>query len=154
MITLPRDATPVDFAYDIHTQVGHHCVGAKVNGRIVPLRHKLKNGEIVEILTSKDAGPNRDWLGFVKTARARERSNTGSTRRKERMRRAGQEAPGEGSAKVQDHLEKGPGHARAHGRADEDGMQKPRTFTRPSASARSHPGRFSQLSFRTALPRR
>jgi len=73
VITLPRDATPVDFAYAIHTQVGHHCVGAKVNNRIVPLRHKLKNGEIVEILTSKDAGPNRDWLGLVQTVRARNR---------------------------------------------------------------------------------
>jgi guanosine-3',5'-bis(diphosphate) 3'-pyrophosphohydrolase len=73
VITLPRDATPVDFAYAIHTQVGHHCVGAKVNGRIVPLRHKLRNGEIVEILTAKDAEPNRDWLGFVITSRARNR---------------------------------------------------------------------------------
>jgi GTP pyrophosphokinase len=73
VITLPRDATPIDFAYAIHTQVGHHCVGAKVNSRIMPLRHKLKNGEIVEILTSKDEGPNRDWLAFVKTARARSR---------------------------------------------------------------------------------
>ncbi len=73
VITLCRGATPVDFAYAIHTQVGHHCVGAKVNSRIVPLRHKLKNGEIVEILTSKDAEPNRDWLAFVKTARARNR---------------------------------------------------------------------------------
>ena len=73
VITLPRDATPVDFAYAIHTQVGHHCVGAKVNNRIVSLRHKLKTGEIVEVLTSKDAGPSRDWLSFVKTARARNR---------------------------------------------------------------------------------
>jgi GTP pyrophosphokinase len=73
VITLPREATPVDFAYAIHTEVGHHCVGAKVNGRIVQLRHRLKNGEIVEILTAKDAGPNRDWLGFVKTSRARNR---------------------------------------------------------------------------------
>ncbi len=71
VITLPRDATPVDFAYAIHTEVGHHCVGAKVNGRIVPLRQKLKNGEIVEVLTSKDSGPSRDWLAFVSTARAR-----------------------------------------------------------------------------------
>ncbi len=73
VITLPRGGTPVDFAYAIHTEVGHHCVGAKINSRIVPLRHKLKNGEIVEILTSKDAGPNRDWLSFVKTSRARNR---------------------------------------------------------------------------------
>jgi len=73
VITLPREATPVDFAYAIHTEVGHHCVGAKVNGRIVPLRHKLRNGEIVEILTGKEASPNRDWLVFVQTARARNR---------------------------------------------------------------------------------
>jgi GTP diphosphokinase / guanosine-3',5'-bis(diphosphate) 3'-diphosphatase len=71
VITLPRDATPVDFAYEIHTEVGHHCVAAKVNSRIVPLRHKLRNGEIVEVVTSKDASPSRDWLSFVKTARAR-----------------------------------------------------------------------------------
>jgi GTP diphosphokinase / guanosine-3',5'-bis(diphosphate) 3'-diphosphatase len=71
VITLPRDATPVDFAYEIHTEVGHHCIAAKVNSRIVPLRYKLKNGEIVEVVTSKDASPSRDWLSFVKTARAR-----------------------------------------------------------------------------------
>ncbi len=73
VITLPRDATPVDFAYAIHSEVGQHCVGAKVNNRIVSLRHKLRNGEIVEILTSKDSSPNRDWLSFVITARARSR---------------------------------------------------------------------------------
>ncbi len=73
VITLPRDATPVDFAYAIHTEVGHHCVGAKVNSRIVSLRHKLRNGEVVEVLTSKDSGPSRDWLTFVMTARARSR---------------------------------------------------------------------------------
>jgi GTP pyrophosphokinase len=71
VITLPRDATPVDFAYAIHSEVGHHCTGAKVNHRIVPLRYKLRNGERVEILTSKDASPKRDWLTFVITARAR-----------------------------------------------------------------------------------
>jgi guanosine-3',5'-bis(diphosphate) 3'-pyrophosphohydrolase len=71
VITLPRDATPVDFAYAIHTQVGHRCVAAKINNRIVPLRHKIKNGEIVEVVTSKEASPSRDWLSFVKTARAR-----------------------------------------------------------------------------------
>ena len=73
VITLPRDATPVDFAYAIHTEVGHHCIGAKVNNRIVPLRQKLRNGEIVEVLTSKDSGPSRDWLTFATTARARNR---------------------------------------------------------------------------------
>ncbi len=71
VITLPRDATPVDFAYAIHSEVGHHCVGAKVNNRIVPLRYKLRNGEIVEVLTSKDSSPNRDWLSLVITPRAR-----------------------------------------------------------------------------------
>lgn len=71
VITLPRDATPVDFAFAIHSEVGHHCVGAKVNNRIVPLRYKLRNGEIVEVLTSKDSSPSRDWLSFVITPRAR-----------------------------------------------------------------------------------
>ncbi|HSR68160.1 MAG TPA: bifunctional (p)ppGpp synthetase/guanosine-3',5'-bis(diphosphate) 3'-pyrophosphohydrolase [Acidobacteriota bacterium] len=71
IITLPRGATPVDFAYTIHTEVGHHCVGAKVNSRIVPLKYQLVNGERVEILTSKESRPSRDWLSFVKTSKAR-----------------------------------------------------------------------------------
>jgi GTP diphosphokinase / guanosine-3',5'-bis(diphosphate) 3'-diphosphatase len=71
VITLPRDATPIDFAYAIHTEIGHRCIAAKANSRIVPLRHKIKNGEIIEVITSKDASPNRDWLPVVKTARAR-----------------------------------------------------------------------------------
>lgn len=71
VITLPRGATPVDFAYSIHTEVGHRCVGAKVNGRIVPLKYKLSNGEIVEILTSPDGHPSRDWLTFVATSKTR-----------------------------------------------------------------------------------
>ena len=71
VITLPRGATPVDFAYFIHTEVGHKCSGAIVNGRVVQLKYKLSNGEIVEILTSKEGHPSRNWLNFVKTSRAR-----------------------------------------------------------------------------------
>jgi len=71
VIILPRDATAVDFAYSIHTEVGHTCVGAKVNGRIVPLKSKLKNGDIVEIQTQVGHTPSRDWLSFVRTSRAR-----------------------------------------------------------------------------------
>ena len=71
VVILPREGTPVDFAYTIHTDVGHTCTGAKVNGRIVPLKHKLKNGDIVEILTSPGHTPSRDWLQFVKSGRAR-----------------------------------------------------------------------------------
>ncbi len=71
VVVLPREATPIDFAYSIHTDVGHQCTGAKVNGRMVPLKHVLRNGDIVEILTSTGSRPSRDWLTFVKTARAR-----------------------------------------------------------------------------------
>jgi GTP pyrophosphokinase len=69
--SLPRGSTPVDFAYSIHTDIGHQCVGARVNGRIVPLRNKLSNGDIVEILTQPGHKPSRDWLNFAATSRAR-----------------------------------------------------------------------------------
>src|SRR5271155_2820589 len=71
VVVLPRDATPIDFAYTIHTEVGHPCVGAKVNGRMVPLRHKLHSGDIVEILTQAGHKPSRDWLAIVKSSRSR-----------------------------------------------------------------------------------
>ena len=71
VLVLPRDATPIDFAYAIHSDVGHTCVGAKVNGRIVPLRSPLRNGDIVEIMTQPGHEPSKDWLAFVKTSRAR-----------------------------------------------------------------------------------
>jgi GTP diphosphokinase / guanosine-3',5'-bis(diphosphate) 3'-diphosphatase len=71
VVVLPRDSTPIDFAYSVHTEVGHTCVGAKVNGRMVPLRHKLHSGDIVEILTQPGHKPSRDWLAIVKSSRAR-----------------------------------------------------------------------------------
>jgi GTP diphosphokinase / guanosine-3',5'-bis(diphosphate) 3'-diphosphatase len=73
VIALPSEATPVDFAYAVHTEVGHHTIGARVNGRLVPLESMLENGDVVEVFTSKapNAGPSRDWLTFVRSPRAR-----------------------------------------------------------------------------------
>jgi len=68
---LPRGATPIDFAYAIHTDIGHQCVGARVNGKMVPLRARLKNGDIVEIITASGHKPSRDWLNYVATSHAR-----------------------------------------------------------------------------------
>jgi GTP diphosphokinase / guanosine-3',5'-bis(diphosphate) 3'-diphosphatase len=70
---LPRGATPIDFAFAVHTEVGLHCSGAKVNGRIAPLSRELKNGDTVEVMTDSRQKPSRDWLAFVKTARARQK---------------------------------------------------------------------------------
>src|SRR5271154_5676521 len=71
VLELPRGATPVDFAYSVHTEVGHQCVGAKVNGQMVSLRHEIVSGDVVEILTNKSHTPSRDWLSFVKSSHAR-----------------------------------------------------------------------------------
>ena len=71
VVVLPRGATPVDFAYAVHTEVGNQCIGSKVNGAMVPLRHTLSNGDVVEIVTQKAHEPSRDWLSFVHTSRAR-----------------------------------------------------------------------------------
>jgi GTP pyrophosphokinase len=73
IMELPAGSTPVDFAYSIHTEVGHRCVGAKANGRIVPLRYQLQNGDTIDIITSSSHGPSKDWLKFVVTQRAKNR---------------------------------------------------------------------------------
>src|SRR5438034_1426024 len=72
---LPESATPIDFAFAVHTKVGEHCVGAKVNGKLVPLRTRLRQGDIVEIVTSPNAHPTRDWLQIAKSTRARSKIN-------------------------------------------------------------------------------
>jgi guanosine-3',5'-bis(diphosphate) 3'-pyrophosphohydrolase len=90
-----RRVDPVDFAYAVHTEVGHHCIGARVNGRLVPLESTLDNGDLVEVLTSRadTAGPSRDWLHFVKSARARHKIKQWFTReRREEMVEDGKEA--------------------------------------------------------------
>jgi guanosine-3',5'-bis(diphosphate) 3'-pyrophosphohydrolase len=95
VVALPAGASPIDFAYSIHTEVGHRCIGGRVNGRLVPLEHQLQNGDTVEILTSKaeDAGPSRDWLKLAKSQRARSkiRAYFNRERREDAMER-GREA--------------------------------------------------------------
>src|SRR5258708_26685940 len=74
--SLASGATPLDFAYEVHTEIGHRCVGARVNGKIVPLHNELRSGDIVEILTAKrQRGPSRDWLATVTATRARSNNN-------------------------------------------------------------------------------
>ncbi len=95
VIALPQAATPVDFAYAVHTEVGHRCVGARVNGKLVPLESTLTNGDVVEVFTSKaqGAGPSRDWLTFVKSARARNKIRAWFTKeRREEAVEQGKEA--------------------------------------------------------------
>lgn len=71
VMSFPRGATPLDFAYRVHTDLGHHCVGARVNGKLVPMREALSNGDMVEVMTNANRTPSRDWLGFVVTSRAK-----------------------------------------------------------------------------------
>ena len=92
VIALPHNATPVDFAFQVHTDVGYRCQSAKVNGKMVPLRYKLRDGDQVEIITSKDVSPSRDWLAFVKTSKARSRiSNYINTEERARSLSLGKE---------------------------------------------------------------
>ncbi len=88
VIQLPRGATPLDFAYAIHSGVGDKCTGAKINGRIVPLRTELQNGDVVEILTTQNAKPTRDWLNHVVTSKARSRIRHWITQQQRRCRAA------------------------------------------------------------------
>jgi guanosine-3',5'-bis(diphosphate) 3'-pyrophosphohydrolase len=95
VVALPAGSTPVDFAYAVHTEVGHHCIGGRVNGRLVPLESLLENGDVVEVLTSKadGAGPSRDWLTFVKSPRARNKIKQWfSKERREEMIETGKDA--------------------------------------------------------------
>jgi GTP diphosphokinase / guanosine-3',5'-bis(diphosphate) 3'-diphosphatase len=95
VMALPSGATPVDFAYAVHTEVGHRCVGARVNGRLVPLESVLQNGDVVEVFTSKaqSTGPSQDWLSFVASARARNKIRAWfSKERREEAIEAGKEA--------------------------------------------------------------
>lgn len=95
VLSLPQGSTPVDFAYAVHTEVGHHCIGARVNGKLVPLESKLSNGDLVDVLTSNapDAGPSRDWLSFVASPRARSKIKSYFTKeRREESIEAGKDA--------------------------------------------------------------
>ncbi len=90
VFSFPRGATPLDFAYKIHTELGHQCVGARVNGKLVPLRTPLHNGDIVEVLTAPGRHPSRDWLQFVKTSRAKSKIRQWlNTRQKKRAMEIG-----------------------------------------------------------------
>ncbi|MFA5536203.1 MAG: bifunctional (p)ppGpp synthetase/guanosine-3',5'-bis(diphosphate) 3'-pyrophosphohydrolase [Bacillota bacterium] len=107
VVELSAGSVPIDFAYRVHTDVGHRCVGAKINGRIVPLDYELKTGDIVEVLTSKTSGPSRDWLNIVKTSQAKNRIRQWFRR----------EVRDESVAKGRELLEK---EAKKHGLSEED----------------------------------
>jgi GTP pyrophosphokinase len=139
--SLAAGATPLDFAYEIHTDVGHRCVGAKVNGKIVPLSYQLRSGDIVEVLTSKrERGPSRDWLALVRTTRARNKIKAWfKAESRKDTEHAGREL-------LQEHLKKAGlpaqklvGSPLLADVIREMGFRRARTSTSPSAAPRSRP---------------
>ena len=138
----PRGATPIDFAYAIHTDVGHQCVGARVNGKMVPLRTRLKNGDIVEIITQAGHKPSRDWLNFVVTSHARYKIKHLIRLEEKRARdRARAQGVREGSAPLRPQPEDAARRARRSRRRSPD-VRRPRSPTicsRRSATASCRP---------------
>ena len=138
---LPKGATAIDFAYAIHTDVGHQCVGARVNGRMVPLRTRLKNGDIVEIVRNATHKPSRDWLNFAVTSRARNKiKHLIQVEEKERAVELGQARVRKGSAPLR--LERRPSCSRATSRRcwPSSRPRSRRICSRRSATARSRRG--------------
>ena len=145
---LPTGATPLDFAYRIHTDVGHRTIGAKVNNRLVPLDYRLKNGDIVEIVTTKgEHGPSRDWLNVVRTSHAREKIRQWF-KRKDRDENIvhGRESLERELRRLARKSLQGVGHDRILEVAKTTTWTRSTTSTRRSATARSAPSRSSRGS--------
>ena len=138
---LSAGSTPLDFAYAVHTDVGHRCVGAKVNGKIVPLHYQLRSGDIVEVLTAKQKrGPSRDWLKLVRTSRARNKIRAFlNEERREDAERQGREELEEALRKRGLPMQKIAGSPLLADVIREMGFRKATTSTSPSARARSRP---------------
>ncbi len=166
VIQLPRGATPIDFAFMIHTDVGNTCSGARINGRMVPLRTAIQNGDVVEILTSPNAKPSRDWLNFVKTSRARNRvRHAVAEQQRAEIHRAGPEALREGGRALQPLGEEGSGRlgrrleahrerVRLRARGRPDGGRRATGRPCRATSSPSTSGRRSSPSLSSARSRR
>ena len=141
VVALPVGATPVDFAYSIHTEVGHRCIGARVNGRLVPLDSKLTSGDSVEVFTSKvpSAGPSRDWLNIVVTPRARNKIRQWFSReRREDAMETGREELVKAMRKEGPPAAEADGQRPAQAGQRSDALRRPRrASTPPSARATS-----------------
>ena len=144
VVALPAGSTPVDFAYAVHSEVGNSCTGAKINGRIVQLKYTLRNGDVVDILTTAGHQPSKDWLGIVKTSRARNRiKHVINAERARAGYRNRPEIPGEGSAAhwaTQLAGESEPKNSIAS--PENTDSARPKTFTRRLATGSFPPGRF------------